>query len=210
MQMRSYAIRPLGILALVAFATGCGTSVGPEPTATLSSEPAKVTPSSDTSMAAESEVDVCSPDEPLPTVTDPPGVHPPAALLGSRGAGWATAELGSFEWREGDTISESVGVPAIVPPTVTYTSAPRADPLYLALSERVVIRSWELIYFPWESYEQDPPAGAGSTRWQGEATDAYALCIPAGEAGEFSLTAELDFGDGNHATYRWHVVIPAD
>ena len=38
---------------------------------------------------------------------------------------------------------------------------------------------------------------------------AVALTACKGGPGEYSLAAELDFGEGNHATYRWHVVIPA-
>jgi len=130
-------------------------------------------------------------------------------MLGSEGGGWAPGELGAFEWREGNTISESVGVPAIVPPAAPYESAPDASMLFLTMSEPVAIRSWELTYFPWEWYEADPPAGSTSTEWLGEATDAFALCIPAGEPGDYALTVQLDFGGGNHATYRWHIVIPS-
>jgi hypothetical protein len=155
------------------------------------------------------EVTVCAPPDPLPSGDDAPGVHPPDAMLGSDGTGWEAGEGGSFEWREGNTISEGTGVPAIVPPTATYESAPDAEILRLTLSEPVAIQAWELTYFPWEWYEEDPPAGAESTEWHGTASDAFALCIPAGEPGEYSLTADLDFGEGNHATYRWHVVIPS-
>ena len=133
----------------------------------------------------------------------------PAHTRRATGAGWGAGEGGSFEWREGNTISEGIGVPAIVPPTARYESAPNADILRLTLSEPVAIQAWELTYIPWWWYEEDPPASAASTEWHGNASNALALCIPAGEPGEYSLTADLDFGEGDHATYRWHVVIPA-
>ena len=166
-------------------------------------------PASPDASDGTADVTVCAPPDPLPSGDDAPGVHPPDAMLGSDRAGWAAGEGGSFEWREGNTISEAVGVPAIVPPTARYESAPNAEILRLTLSEPVAIQAWELTYFAWEWYEDDPPADAESTEWHGAASDAFALCIPAGEPGEYSLTANLDFGEGNHATYRWHVVIPA-
>ena len=138
-------------------------------------------------------------------------MHPPEGLLGSTGGGWEAGEVGSFEWRDGNTISEAIGVPALVPPSVTYLSAPLADRLFIALSEPTAIRSWELILFPWEWYEDPPAYGERSSVWTGATVgEGQSLCFAAKGPGEFSLTANFDFGDGNHAAYRWHLIVPAE
>ncbi len=32
---------------------------------------------------------------------------------------------------------------------------------------------------------------------------------PESGTGDYALTVQLDFGGGNHASYRWHIVIPS-
>lgn len=153
----------------------------------------------------------CSPDEPAPEVAERPGIHPPDGVVGTSGGGWGVAEVGSFEWREGNTISEAIGVPAIVPPEATYRGAHGADRLFIAFSEPVSIESWKIITFPWAWYEEDPPAGAESEVWNGgQVGESQALCIALGEERDFSLTAKVEFGGGNHAIYRWRVIVPSD
>ncbi len=153
----------------------------------------------------------CTPDEPAPEVAERPGIHPPDGLVGTTGGGWELAEVGSFGWREGNTTSEAMGLPAIVPPEATYRGAPGADRLFIAFSEPVSIESWEIITFPWDWYQVDPPAGAESAEWTGgEVDENQALCIAVGEDRDLSLTAKVDFGRGNHAIYRWHVIVPTE
>lgn len=144
----------------------------------------------------------------MPDIADRPGVHPPDGLLGSSGREWGIGEGGGFEWREGDTISEAVGVPAIMPPSVTYRAATNADAVYLSIARPIPVESWEIVLFPWEWYEEEPPPGDATSQWRVSGDDATTLCIPIGDAGEYSLTANVDFGEGNHATYRWHVIVP--
>ena len=202
-------------LAIAVMLVGCPAVPGEtSPEASAPAFSATQPTSSDGESASASEPaqpDTCSPDEPMPPADDRPGVHPPDGLLGSVGGGWTAGELGSFEWREDNTISEGVGVPALVPPSVTYQSAPLADRLLIAFSEPQSVESWELIVFPWAWYEEAPPSDAHSSEWTGGSIpEGEALCVAGEGAGEFSVTANIDFGDGNHAAYRWHLIVPTD
>lgn len=79
------------------------------------------------------------------------------------------------------------------------------------MSEPVSIQDWEIILFPWAWYEEEPPPGAESAEWTGGRIDeSQALCIAVGEVRDFSLTAKVNFGGGNHANYRWRVIVPTE
>ncbi len=213
MRLRPEATSVALLVSLVGMVIGCSSA------ARVSEPPALASSASVASASVElattpvetgEDPIACSPDEPAPTVEDRPGVHPPDGLLGSTGGGWQAGEVGSFEWRDGDTISEAIGVPALVPPSVTFRSAPLADPLFIALSEPAAIRSWELIFFPWEWYQQAPPSWERGSEWTGRTVgEGESLCFTTQGPGEFSLTAKFDFGDGIHAAYRWPLIVPA-
>lgn len=150
----------------------------------------------------------CEPSQPLPSPTDVPGVHPPDALLGSDEGSWQPGEGNSFEWREGNVYSEALGAPVLEPPRTVYEAPAGATNLTVAVAKPIPFESWKVVIFPWRWYDQ-PPIDAKATVIRGHATDGTtAICLNAPAAGEWFLSAVFDFGDGNHAKYRWHLVIP--
>ncbi len=172
-------------------------------------ERASQSPRPSPSESGESSPLACILEGPAPSTPTRPGVHPPDALIGSRGGDWEAGELGSFGWREGDTVAEGTGPPAIVPPEVTYRSTAHTGQLHVALSEPVPIEAWGIILFPWSAYDDDPPEDATAEEWAGSHVEpGDALCLTTGGPGDFSLTVKLDFGAENHAAYRWRVIVP--
>lgn len=184
-----------------------GASASPSQS-TASAMPTSAPPSAIATAAS------CKPQEPVPSAAEDEEL-PPAGLLGSPGGGWGPGELNAFEWREGDVISEGVGAPAIVRPEVTYTSAPAPDMLLVTATRGANIRGWDIHLWPWSWYDLEAlPPGEQATRYQEAAEDSdaavRALCMPAPAPGDYFVSVEFDFGEGNHAAYRWHLVIPGD
>lgn len=105
--------------------------------------------------------------------------------------------------------SEAIGVPVVVPPGSVYKAPAGATNLIVAVAEPIPFEGWEVVIFPWQWYDE-APAEEQATKIAGrEADGTTAICLNAPAAGEWYLSAEFDYGDGNHAKYRWHVVIPS-
>jgi len=143
----------------------------------------------------------------LPAATDPPGVHPPDALLGGDDGSWKAGEGNSFEWREADVYSDAIGVPDAEPPRVIYRAPAGGTELVVAVAEPLPFQTWKVVMFPWAWYDKAPAEGQPTRLTGKDAAGTLAICLNAPQ-GEWFLSAFFDFGDGNHAKYRWHVVIP--
>jgi hypothetical protein len=180
---------------------------GSSPSSADTSPPLFASASAGATPASQASAVACEPSQPLPAATDPPGVHPPDALLGADDGSWKAGEGNSFEWREGNVYSDAIGVPDAEPPRVVYRAPAAATELVVTVAKPIPFQTWKVVMFPWEWY--DKPAAEGQpTKLTGQDADGtLAICLNAPE-GEWYLSAFFDFGDGNHAKYRWHVVIP--
>jgi hypothetical protein len=105
--------------------------------------------------------------------------------------------------------SDGLGVPVVVPPSSVYVAPPGTTDLTVAVAKPVPFQSWELVIFPWAYYDEPPTDGQPIKLAGQEADGTTAICLGSPAEGEWYLSAEFDFGNGDHAKYRWHLVIPA-